>query len=118
LTVRFEITMDCPDPAALTDFWAEAVHAVTIERGDRYVILHPPEGEGVVPIVLQRVPEPKVGKARVHLDIYVDADVLEAEIERLVQLGATRVSTDVFTEDGEQWFVMADPVGNEFCLCS
>ncbi len=116
--MRFEITMDCPDPHGLVDFWAETIHAVTIERGDRYVIIHPPTGEGMVPIVLQRVPEPKRGKARVHLDIYVPAAELEAEIARLTDLGATQISPEVFSEDGAQWFVMADPVGNEFCLCT
>jgi len=116
--VRFEITLDCPDPGALATFWAAAVHAERIEPDEpdgRYVTVHPPAGDGVCPIVLQRVPEPKQGKSRVHLDVYVDD--LEAETDRLVALGATPVGPGPFAESGESWVVLADPAGNEFCVC-
>ncbi|MFC6343180.1 VOC family protein, partial [Nocardioides hankookensis] len=59
-----------------------------------------------------RVPEPKTAKNRLHLD--VAAPDVEAEVTRLVGLGATRVAdTD---EYGYTWTVMADPEGNEFCV--
>ena len=59
-----------------------------------------------------RVPEPKTAKNRMHLDV-MTLDP-EAEIARLVELGATRVAD--MEEFGYEWTVMADPEGNEFCL--
>jgi len=61
------------------------------------------------------VGEPKVGKLRMHLDLY--SDDLEAEVTRLEALGATRIGEAVVGEAGERWVVLADPEGNEFCVC-
>ncbi len=62
---------------------------------------------------LQRVPEPKQVKNRMHIDVFVD-DPLEW-IERAEQLGAQRLRLH---DDQADWFcVMADPAGNEFCIC-
>jgi predicted enzyme related to lactoylglutathione lyase len=61
------------------------------------------------------VPEPKQAKNRMHLDLWV-ADI-EAEAQRLVRLGARRQSVKPVEELGSRWIVMADPEGNEFCLC-
>jgi len=113
--VRFEITLDCPDPAALAPFWAAAVGAEHVEIGERYATVHPPGGDGRCPIVLQRVPEAKQAKSRAHLDLYVDD--LEAEVDRLVGLGASPVGDGPVREGGEEWVVLADPAGNEFCVC-
>jgi predicted enzyme related to lactoylglutathione lyase len=65
-------------------------------------------------LVLQQVSEPKLGKNRVHLDIKV-AD-LEFEARRLEAIGARRVSEKVTGARDSEWFVMADPEGNEFCI--
>jgi predicted enzyme related to lactoylglutathione lyase len=65
--------------------------------------------------VIQHVPEPKLGKNRMHLDIHV-TDV-SSEAKRLDAFGAKRVSEDVITnQHSYQWLVMADPEGNEFCI--
>ena len=64
-------------------------------------------------MILQRVPEPKQGKARIHFDLRVD-DV-EAEVQRLEGLGARRI--DIGQSDDVAWVPMADPEGNEFCVC-
>jgi hypothetical protein len=63
-------------------------------------------------ILFQTVPEPKSVKNRVHLDVMVGFDACDAEVERLVELGATHVST----HDGPdgRWVLMLDPEGNEF----
>ena len=58
------------------------------------------------------MPEPKIAKNRKHVDLAA-AD-RQAEVDRLIELGATRVS-DV-DEWGYQWTVMQDPEGNEFCV--
>jgi predicted enzyme related to lactoylglutathione lyase len=71
---------------------------------------------GVSPkLILQTVDEPKAGKNRMHLDVHA-ADI-EAEAQRLVGLGATRRRDEPFVEVGTSWILMADPEGNEFCVC-
>jgi predicted enzyme related to lactoylglutathione lyase len=109
------ITIDCLDPLALARFWA-AVFGTEIESavgdGPAYVDLLPVPG---VPILrFQRVPEPKVVKNRVHLDVAV-AD-LDAACARVEGLGGRRISANAFAEYSYRWLVMADPEDNEFCL--
>ena len=60
-----------------------------------------------------RVPEPKTTKARIHFDVRV-ADI-ETEAKRLEQLGARRIDIGQGPDPG--WIAMADPEGNEFCVC-
>lgn len=79
------------------------------------MVLVPEQGEGPE-LVLQRVADPKTTKNRMHLDIRVDELVSTAE--RLAALGASRLASDVIDQAGCRWTVMADPEGNEFCLCT
>ncbi|MEU3556685.1 VOC family protein [Streptomyces fragilis] len=65
-------------------------------------------------LLFQRVPEPKTGKNRLHLDLHPGNGAREAEVERLTALGA-RVLREV-REQGGAWTVMYDPEGNEFCV--
>jgi predicted enzyme related to lactoylglutathione lyase len=74
-----------------------------------------PNGRPGPKLLLQRVPEAKSVKNRMHLDI--DATDIEAEAARLEALGATRVQPDQVHEHGTSWILMADPEGNEFCVC-
>jgi uncharacterized glyoxalase superfamily protein PhnB len=76
----------------------------------RYVTL---TGDGPS-LTLQRVPEPKRGKNRMHLDLLVDNP--DADVIRLRRLGATMVTPVPREEFGQRWFVLADPEGNEFCV--
>jgi predicted enzyme related to lactoylglutathione lyase len=77
--------------------------------------LLPPDASGNEPwLVLQQVSKPKSGKNRMHLDIGV-AD-LDDEARRLEALGARRVSDKTIGTGNSEWFVMADPEGNEFCI--
>ena len=78
---------------------------------ESFVVLKPVSGEGIT-IGLQKVPEERAGKNRVHVDWH--SDDREAEVERLVKLGATvRAEESV---PGLTWTVLADPEGNEFCV--
>ena len=61
------------------------------------------------------MPESKTVNNRMHLDI--DAGDIEAEASRLEALGARRLVDDPVTEHGTTWILMADPEGNEFCVC-
>jgi len=137
-----QIVIDCSDPAAVAEFWAEALG---------YVLQPPPEGfaswedalkawgvppdqwnsrsavvdpDGAGPrIFLQQVPEAKAGKNRLHLDVRVSDpssepqardDALMAEVERLEGLGARRLEWRF--EESKHFMVMQDVEGNEFCL--
>ncbi|TDD68404.1 VOC family protein [Actinomadura rubrisoli] len=103
--------LDCSDPDGLADFWAAALG---YERGPYeppYVRLDPP-GEGPR-MLLQRVPEPKVAKNRMHPDLRITD--MDAELTRVTALGA-RVVRGPFVDDGWPTTVLADPEGNEFCL--
>ena len=65
-------------------------------------------------LLFQRVPEPKTGKNRLHLDVHAGPDLRETEVVRLEGLGATRLHK--VEEPGGTWWVLADPEGNEFCV--
>lgn len=107
------VTFDCASPRALAEFWVEVVGGRIDDRtlDDDWVNLRD------VPVVghlgFQRVPEGRVVKNRVHLDVEV-SDIEEA-VAQLVSCGATAVGDTV--DEGTGWLqVMADPEGNEFCL--
>lgn len=110
---NIEIVIDCVDPRRLAGFWREALGYGELWAADDLVVLVPGEG-AEVPVLLQRVPEPKVGKNRVHIDL-VMGDV-EAEVGRLEAMGAKRAHPGVQTYGPTEWVVMADPAGNEFCV--
>jgi predicted enzyme related to lactoylglutathione lyase len=110
------ILTDCHDPDRLAAFWG-AVLGVEVEdrfgSPPQYVNLGPgtPDGPRVC---FQRVPEAKVGKNRLHLDLAVlDVDTAASKVE---ELGGRRLPGDDLHEDGYSWRLMADPEGNEFCL--
>jgi predicted enzyme related to lactoylglutathione lyase len=108
------LVLDCRDPEALAPFWADALGYVTVGGVANYVMLVP-DGRPGPKLLLQRVTEEKAGKNRMHLDVEVPDIVAVAD--RLEQHGARRISADPQTEHGSSWIVMADPEGNEFCVC-
>ena len=114
MTARMGLVLDCSDPEALAEFWAPALNYANVGSAGSYVMLLPADGDGPQ-LLLQRVPEPKSGKNRMHVDIHV-ADI-DAEAARLEVLGARRVARDSVEEHGTHWILMADPEGNEFCVC-
>jgi len=141
LVKKFQVTFDCADPQRVARFWCEALG---------YVVPPPPQGfdswddfdrslpaerqgaafacidpTGVGPrLFFQRVPEGKVVKNRLHLDLRVGTGLvgdervaaLEAECARLVPLGASRVQLLLADGFDESCLVMQDIEGNEFCL--
>ena len=139
----FQVTFDAVDPARLAEFWMIALGyeipsppdgfdswdewatAMEIpEEGwnDARAIIDP-RGEGPR-IFIQKVPEAKTVKNRVHLDINKSGGPgtpleerigrVDAEVDRLVAAGATR--GEPFQQRDEYWVVMQDPEGNEFCV--
>ncbi len=138
-----QIVFDAGDPALLAEFWIEALgyviqppppefdswddwaRAMEIpeeNRNDASAIVDP-DGRGPR-IFIQRVPEGKTAKNRVHLDVNVGGgpgtpleerrDRVDIEVERLVSLGASVVGP--MDLRGEYWVVLQDPEGNEFCV--
>jgi predicted enzyme related to lactoylglutathione lyase len=112
--VKIGLVLDCENPEALAQFWAPALGYVDLGSAGAYVALFP-NGRRGPKLLLQRVEEPKAVKNRMHLDIEVSD--IEAEAQRLVALGAARVSEGPCSEHGSSWILMADPEGNEFCVC-
>lgn len=138
---KVQVTFDCAEPERVARFWCDVLG---------YVVPPPPEGfatwddfdrslpperqgagfacgdpSGVGPrLYFQRVPEGKVVKNRVHLDVRVGTGLvgeerlaaLEAECARLVALGAVRVGVLLADDYNESCIVMQDIEGNEFCL--
>ncbi|MDR7385651.1 VOC family protein [Promicromonospora iranensis] len=138
---KFQVTFDCAEPERVARFWCEVLG---------YVVPPPPEGfatwddyngslpaeerdswfgcqdpTGVGPrLYFQRVPEAKIVKNRVHLDVRVGTGlvgderlaVLEAEAARLIALGATHVLTQLADEENESCITLQDIEGNEFCV--
>jgi len=113
--VEIQLNIDCSDADALRAFYCAALGYVPRGQMGSYRSCVPPEGASGNTIVFQQVPEAKVAKNRVHLDLIVDD--IEAEAARWVALGATRVSAQPVCEGGGCWIVMLDPEGNEICLC-
>ena len=138
---KFQVTFDCKEPERVARFWCEALgyvippapsgfasweefdRSLPAERqGAAFACIDP---TGVGPrLFFQRVPEGKVVKNRVHLDIRVGTGLvgeervtaLEAECARLLPLGAARVQLLVADGFDESCLVMQDVEGNEFCL--
>ena len=112
------VVMDCVDPDSLADFWQEAV-GFTVRTGDGqpYVTLSGSElRRPLNHLTLQRVPEAKTVKNRTHLDLF--ASDVDAEVERLVGLGATVTARMPEGATGDELIFaeMADPEGHEFCV--
>jgi Glyoxalase-like domain len=144
MRTRWTLTMDCRRPAALAAFWRLALGYIEAPPPDGFGswqewLTHfgvPPdewdEGayiqdpDGVLPAIsFLKVPEPKVVKNRVHLDVQAGGgrgepwDVrwprVTRRVEELVAAGATVIREDV--QNGKpDHVVMADPEGNEFCV--
>jgi predicted enzyme related to lactoylglutathione lyase len=108
------LVLDCRDPARLAPFWAAALGYVEIGAVDDYTLLMP-EGRAGPKLLLQLVPEDKATKNRMHLDI--ETPDIEAIAARLEGLGGRRLQGEPRAEHGNRWIVMADPEGNEFCVC-
>lgn len=144
MAASIQLVFDCADPDRMADFWRQALG---------YQIQPPPEGfdswdafldsigipaeqrhdasaivdpEGVRPrIYFQKVPEAKVAKNRLHIDVNAGAAthdpaerraLVDAAVARLKDLGASDDRGAIERSGGEYWVRMRDPEGNEFCV--
>ena len=107
------IVIDAHDLPALARFWTEVLGWKVLSEREREVVIGPAES-APVGICFMPAADGKVVKNRVHFDLNAGQDDREAEIERVIALGARRV--DVGQTGNESWTVLADPEGNEFCI--
>jgi len=112
-----ELVLGCRDPEVLARFWCEVLDFVVVGReDDGSVEIGTPEGFGgpQPTIFFSRRDEPEPGKSRLHIDLNATDRDQEAELERLLKLGAR--PADIGQTGQENWHVLIDPEGNEFCL--
>lgn len=107
------IVIDAHDLPRLAEFWSAVLGWPILSEREREIVIGP-SVDGSIGICLMPSPDAKVTKNRVHLDLTTEAEDREAEIERCLALGATRV--DVGQTGDVSWVVLADPEGNEFCV--
>ena len=138
---RVQVVIDCADPGRLAPFWAEVLgyeeqsppegfatwedwareNGIPEEDWNKAGSVVDPEGKGPR-FYFQQVPEEKVVKNRVHVDVNVGDGLsgderrmkVEQEAARVESLGGSKLRA--IDERDEFWIVMADPEGNEFCL--
>ncbi len=108
----FNVTFDAADPRRLAAFWSEVTGYTTVAERDDFVALQAPDKRGVRRILFFQVPEPKVAKSRMHVDLASRDPAVE--VARLVALGAKKIEER--QGNGTSWTVMLDPEGNEFCV--
>ncbi len=109
-------TFDVSDVDLMAEFWSSALGLVVDQGDDGAAKLYPPaSADSVEPVIwLQPTARPKRAKNRGHPDLRpLDGD-FDAEVRRLLDLGARH--TDVGQSGGEDFVVLADPEGNEFCV--
>jgi len=112
------IVIDTLDPDSITPFWCAllGVDVFGVRDDGHYVTLGPsPSLPGSMMLCFQAVPEAKVGKNRAHVDMYVDD--LDAATTRVEELGGRWIDKTTLFDGAWVSRIMADPEGNEFCMC-
>ncbi|NEK57473.1 VOC family protein [Geodermatophilus sabuli] len=111
-----EIVIDCRDPEALAAWWAEVLGYQVLDRDEGAVEIGPADGFGgpAPTLVFGPVGELSPAAPRLHVDVNPTDRDQDAELQRLLALGAT--PADVGQTGDEKWHVLADPEGNPFCL--
>jgi predicted enzyme related to lactoylglutathione lyase len=111
MSLEWEQTIvDAEDPAVLGSWWREALGWVVVNDDPNEFEIRP-SADRLPGLLFASVPDRKQTKNRLHLDFRPDDR--DAEVERLLRLGATRVDVG---QGESSWVVLADPEGNEFCV--
>jgi hypothetical protein len=142
MAYEFQVTVDCTDPHAMADWWAETLGWQVQPQDEAFIrqmisaghaadtdtrrhngalvwkqgagICHPEGTQRAPRVLFQLVPEAKAVKNRLHLDVRIGADDVEGAVAGLTARGARVLHR------GQQgpftWVTLADPEGNEFCV--
>jgi Glyoxalase-like domain len=111
MTLEWEQTIvDSRDPASLGTWWRDALGWIVVNDDPEEFEIRPSPNR-LPGLLFVRVPEAKSIKNRLHLDFRPDDR--DAEVDRLLTLGATRADVG---QGKQSWVVLADPEGNEFCI--
>ncbi len=105
------VMIDCNDLDGMVEFWAQALDLEVKVRYPDYVWLGRLSEKGPA-LAFQRVPEPREGKNRLHLDLVSEDPAAFAT--RVKELGGSKVEEREMS--GFHWTVLADPEGNVFCV--
>ncbi|RZQ63407.1 VOC family protein [Amycolatopsis suaedae] len=113
-----ELVLDARDPELLARFWCEVLGYVELDREEDGSIEIGPPGVGFgglqPTLILSPSQNERTGQLPLHIDVNATDRDQEAELARLLAAGATHA--DVGQTGEEDWYVLADPEGNEFCL--
>jgi predicted enzyme related to lactoylglutathione lyase len=117
MSIRMQaVCVDARDPSALARFWSQVLGWRLTYEEPGEAVLEPPAGspeDGIAAdLVFLAVPDDKVVKNRLHIDLRPDDR--DAEVARVEALGARKI--DIGQGDDKTWVVLADPEGNEFCI--
>ena len=107
------VVIDAEDLPGLAAFWSEVLDWPILSEREREVVIGP-SVDAPFGICFMPAGTPHMTKNRVHLDLTTEAGDRDAEIARVLSLGARQV--DVGQTGDESWVVLADPEGNEFCV--
>jgi predicted enzyme related to lactoylglutathione lyase len=110
------LTIDCHNPNLLAAFWRDVLGWQITHETQTEAVLEPPVGSALVApdLLFLKVPDKKVVKNRLHLDLRPDDK--STEVARLKKLGAIEVEIGQSADPNTTWVVLADPEGNEFCV--
>jgi len=109
------VVLDCADLERVGAFWSRVLDYPVQHPVEQFLVLRPQDPEDPRPhLILQRVPEGKVVKNRMHFDLHVPD--IDAARDRYRELGATLLQEAPNCIGAHCWYLMADPEGNEFCV--
>lgn len=107
------VVINCNDLDRMAEFWSAVLgyRPGTLMEDGHFVVLRDPEKK--ISVSLQKVRGGEIGRNQMHLDLYASDE--EAEADRIVALGATRIRKNEDPDD--TYVVLEDPEGNQFCVC-
>jgi 4a-hydroxytetrahydrobiopterin dehydratase len=109
---RVEIALGCADPDAVRPFWAAGL-GYAERNGSQGVELQDPRGRGPV-LWFPRMDRPHPGRGRFHLDVMVPDEAAPPRVQAVLAAGGRLVCD----RHAPSWWVLADPEGNELCVCT
>ena len=109
------VVLGVDDLPRAKQFWMAALGYVPRDPGDdTFVVLVPPDGATGTHLALDLSETPVQEHPRVHLDLYTDRP--DAEVARLLELGAADPAWDLYPDRPHDFVVLADTEGNRFCV--